>query len=70
MIRSLFCAIPVVIERPTRAMCGICVAEARVNSPAAALPCARHPRASIAFGIKRGCVYRSWTITGAESKTL
>ena len=56
MIRSFDCGMPVAIDNPTRQMCGICVADTKVNSPAAGIPYARHPRGSIAFGISRGCV--------------
>ncbi len=69
MMRSFDCGMPVAIESPTLAMWGICDAVTSVNSPAAGMPYARHPRVSIAFGISRGCVYRSCKITGAESKT-
>ena len=68
MIRSFDWGIPVAIESATRAICGIWVADTSVYSPAAGVPYARQPRASIAFGIRRGCVYRSWTTTGADSK--
>jgi hypothetical protein len=38
MMRSFDCGMPVAIDSPTRAMCGICVADTSVNSPAAGMP--------------------------------
>ena len=68
MIRSFDSGIPVAIESVTRAMCGICVDDTSVYSPVAGVPYARQPRASIAFGIRRGCDVPLVRSPGAVSK--